>query len=466
MVHAGLDLALKREVAIKRATCNDEAALRRFEREVLITSHLQHPSIVPVLDAGRDLDGNPYYVMRKIEGRSLWDTVRECPSSRTAALPIEGRVALVSRLVAAVEAAGYAHARRIIHRDIKPHNILLGPYGETLLIDWGIAQELEQRVTNTDATLRVAPDLAEAGTVCGTPGFMSPEQARGEPLDERTDVYSLGATCAFVLTGRRPFAADDAPSRAITRAAAGEIDASIETCGAPRELLAILRKAMRPDRNARYATATELAVDLRRWCSGQLVTDTANEPLDTIRVCPPRWLQRHRIAVGVIAFSVAALTSISAMSVRRVVDERDGARAAHAATEAEVDELLQFVLVDARPALASALDTNPSDGALEVIADHAVRRAQTRPLTASRLLASSFGRVVIAHAEHTRGHSTNAREELAHAERDLDVLAQHIAAEAGYARHTAAAKAAAERIRAVRAVLDAAPGRPPTTAPP
>ena len=128
------DRVLDRTVAIKHMLATDGVGLARFEREVRITARLQHPGIVPILDAGRDDDGHPYYVMRKIDGVAL--------AERVAKRTVRDRLALVPAMLAAVDAVAYAHAQGIVHRDIKPWNILLGKFGEALMIDWGLARDL------------------------------------------------------------------------------------------------------------------------------------------------------------------------------------------------------------------------------------------------------------------------------------------------------------------------------------
>src|SRR5262245_58916684 len=131
-VVAATDTALDRPVAIKQVHTDRVEDLLRFEREVRITARLEPPAIVPIHDAGRDELGRPYYIMRRIEGEPLSDRA-------AAARDVRGRLALVPYVLAAVDAAAFAHARGVIHRDIKPWNILIGAYGETLLIDWGLA---------------------------------------------------------------------------------------------------------------------------------------------------------------------------------------------------------------------------------------------------------------------------------------------------------------------------------------
>ena len=347
-----IDLALDRPVAIKHLLASGLEDHARFEREVRITARLQHPSIVPILDAGRDAEGQPFYIMRKIDGEPLSARV-------TAATTARDRIALVPAMLGAVDAAAYAHAQGVIHRDIKPWNILLGPFGETLLIDWGIARDLaavEAMASSTDPSQRDS-GLTRVGHAVGTPGFMAPEQARGEPVDRRADVYSLGATLYFVLTGALPFAGSDATVAISTVAAGGGPDLTKIPPEVPAELGAIVVKALAADRAERYADASELAADVRRFLAGQLVAAhhyTAGERF-------VRWIRRHRIAaavtiVAVIAIAVTAIVAFRSVVVQRDQAQiaRDEAQSARALAEARAEELL----VDRARSLASTDPTS------------------------------------------------------------------------------------------------------------
>ena len=331
-VFEALDIALDRPVAIKQSLTGDAELAERFEREVRITARLQHPGIVPVLDAGRDRDGRPYYVMRKIEGRPLAVLIEQAATAAD-------RLALVPRIAAAVDAVAYAHARGVIHRDIKPWNVLIGPFGETLVIDWGLARELGaagDAPSSPAATADPADGLTRVGSAMGTPGFMAPEQARGEPLDRRADVYALGATLYHAVTGKRPFDGV-APTVAIERAAAGDLpDLARIPDAVPAALTAIVAKALAPAPADRYASAADLATDLRRFLAGQLVAAHRY----TRRELIARWLGRHRIAVAVGAVAVVALAAIATLAIRGVIDARDTARAAQRREAARADDML------------------------------------------------------------------------------------------------------------------------------
>ena len=320
-----MDSVLGRTVAVKLVLSGDQDTLRRFARETRITARLEHPAIVPVHDAG-GVDGNgvPFYVMRRISGRPLEQLVATAEN-------LNARLVLVPHLVASAQAIAHAHERGIVHRDIKPSNILVGELGETIVIDWGLAKELaepddppsphlgpEQIVLDDSDTIKT-----RAGIVYGTPGFMAPEQLRGKPVDERCDVYALGATLYHLLCRKAPHYQRD--GAAMMRAAASRPPTPISemVAGVPAELATIVDTALAFDRTARYANARLLADDLQRFLDGQLVA----AHYYTRRERFGRWLHRHRIAVTVAVAALLTIAAVSGLAVSRVIDERDRADA-------------------------------------------------------------------------------------------------------------------------------------------
>ncbi|MEJ7600444.1 MAG: protein kinase [Kofleriaceae bacterium] len=346
------DRTLKRRVAIKELIENRGHA--RFLREAMITARLQHPSIVPLYDVGRWPSGEPYYSMRLVAGRPL-DAVIAASKS------LDERLALLPHVIAVADAMAYAHSERIIHRDLKPANVLVGEFGETVVIDWGLAKDLvEPEPELEDGPYRLPdapPPLTQAGDVLGTPVYMAPEQAMGKPLDQRADVYAIGAILYELLSGRWPHHGST-PDQVITRLTAGEPVTAIELRqpDVPADLATIVTKAMAHDLAERYPSAGELATDLRRFQTGQLVAAHRYSRATLIA----RWIRRHRAVVGVTAVLLAALAITAVASVRSIVRERN-------ATRAERDRL---ILANAAGELArdptaavAWLKTYPTSGA-------------------------------------------------------------------------------------------------------
>jgi WD40 repeat protein/tRNA A-37 threonylcarbamoyl transferase component Bud32 len=308
------DRRLGRDVAIKEVLAPYLRA--RFEREAMITARLQHPAIVPVYEAGTWPDGSAFYTMRLVSGGTLADAI-----ARTKTL--EDRLALLPHVLALTEALGYAHSRRVVHRDLKPANVLVGEFGETVVIDWGLAKDLDRRVSETAAEPGAGPgspdasDLTRAGSVVGTPCFIAPEQAEGLEIDERADVYALGAILYNLLAGQPPYWDNTEHSAERLVEAARAVPPTPIAQLAPRvppDLRAIVERAMARDRAARYPTAKELAEELRRFEAGQLLGSRQY----TTRELIVRWLRRHRAVIAVAAVAVAVLAIGGAISLAEI----------------------------------------------------------------------------------------------------------------------------------------------------
>jgi serine/threonine protein kinase len=320
-VLAARQVELDRTVALKRIRPDKlhEAARRRFLREAAITARLQHPGIVPIYALGRDDDG-PFYTMPLIEGQTLQEAIdafhgdeslRRDPGRR--ALGFRG---LLQRFIAVCNTMAYAHDQGVIHRDLKPSNIMLGPYGETLVMDWGLAKRLgadDGGEADGDAPSPSPwPDaLTATGAVLGTPQYMSPEQARGEPAGPAGDVFSLGLVLYAILTGKSPYAYAVLQGGDIQRAAreAAVVPPRRRDPGLPGALEAICLKALAARPESRYPTARALADDLSRWL--------ADEPVaayrDSLITRLARWVRRNSHLV--IASAVFTMTAIVALSL-------------------------------------------------------------------------------------------------------------------------------------------------------
>jgi eukaryotic-like serine/threonine-protein kinase len=333
-VFVALDEELHREVALKQILekhADDPTSRARFLLEAEVTGGLEHPGIVPVYGLGTHADGRPFYAMRFIRGDSLKEAIERFHAdgslkndSGRRSLALQK---LLRRFLDVCNAIEYAHTRGVLHRDIKPGNIIVGRHGETLVVDWGLAKapgradagSLDERPLVPSSASGSAETLP--GSALGTPAYMSPEQAAGllEDLGPRSDVYSLGATLYCLLTGRAPFEGDDlgALLRAVQR---GEfppprrLDPSTD-----RALEALCLKAMAVRPEDRYASPRALAEDLERWL--------ADEPVSAHR--EPWWerarrqLKRHRSMVGALAIGgPVAIISLATLAAHEGIAAR------------------------------------------------------------------------------------------------------------------------------------------------
>src|SRR5262249_21886773 len=231
----------------------------RFLEEARITSRLQHPGIPPVHEFGRLDDGRPFLAMKLIEGRTLHELLKQRAS------PANDQPRFVAIFGQGCQAVVYAHSRGVIHRDLKPHNVMVGAFGEVQVMDWGLAKERGARGAEgeTGECLAVAPDATSAGTVLGTLGFMAPEQARGEinRLDQRADVFGLGAVLCVVVTGQPPFVGTDGKAVHL-ESASGDLAGAfsrLDACAADGELIALAKHCLAPDPEQRPRDATAVA---------------------------------------------------------------------------------------------------------------------------------------------------------------------------------------------------------------
>ncbi len=323
-IQVAVDEELHREVALKLlqpGQAGHPDSRRRLLREVAITSQLEHPGIVPVYGLGQLPDGSPVYAMRFIRGESLQAALRRFHQAPAAHAGRERGLAfrqLLTQFVTVCNTVGYAHSRGVIHRDLKPDNIMLGAYGETLVVDWGLARPFGPGVM-ADAGAAADPDPArdggqtQVGTVVGTPAYMSPEQAAGaaDRLGPPADIYSLGATLYALLTGRPPVQ-DRLVSEVLDRVRRGSFARPREVNRhVPPALEAVCLKAMALRPEDRYGSALDLARDVERWLADEPV-GAWREPW---RVTARRWLGRHGTLVTAAAVAVVALAVLAAVTV-------------------------------------------------------------------------------------------------------------------------------------------------------
>ncbi len=326
VVRLAYDHHLGREVAIKELKRDNRgtAAEARFIEEARITGLLEHPGIVPVYELGKRQDGTVYYAMRRLPGRTLQDALLN--------QDLTARLRLLPRLIAVCQAVAFAHSRRVVHRDLKPANVMLGDFGDTLVLDWGLAKQ-QQGDGSADATQPSATDSVRLrstgghttlqGDIMGTPAYMPPEQARGDVahIDARSDVYALGAILYEFLTGRPPYVAPNA-QLAIDQVLRGNLKSPLEfEPDAPRELVAIALHALAHDPKDRYADARAMVLDLEAFAAGGLVGAHTYRRRELLR----RWLRRNLVAVTVVLVALSA--ALGAYRVRG--HQEEGAAQAH-----------------------------------------------------------------------------------------------------------------------------------------
>jgi eukaryotic-like serine/threonine-protein kinase len=307
------DLELGRDVAIKELLSRSRENQGRFLREALITARLEHPGIVPVHEAGQWPDGTPFYAMKLVSGRPLRNLIVE----RTT---VEERIGLLHHVIAVADAIAYAHDRNIIHRDLKPDNVIVGDFGETIVIDWGLAKDLTAKEDASGGPFRSTPadELTATGGILGTPGYMAPEQRRGEDVDQRADVFAIGAMLwELCVLERVPRAAVDDHHRTLRRA------------GIDPDLATIIEKALAPEPKRRYPDAGALAADLKAFKSGARITARSY----SLPALLAHWIRRHRaFAISTCAALVVVATS-AALYVRNIAVERRIAERAQASAE-------------------------------------------------------------------------------------------------------------------------------------
>ncbi len=328
-VYIGYDRTVQRKVAVKllkpELVSNDEAKTR-FLREGAITGSLEHPAIVPIYDSGSTDAGQPYYAMRLIEGKTLREAISELHADRNAPEFEANQRALIRRLTDVCDAIAYAHHHGVIHRDLKPANILLGDYGETVVIDWGLARrDLDEGTeSNGDATDLIdgSPMQTRLGRVLGTPEYMSPEQATGDPskVGRWSDVYCLGAVLYAILTGSSPGGSegDDTAQRIEEAAVSKHPSARERFSGVHPAIDAICSRALSRTPSNRYRSANYLAKDLDLWLSDLPVAAKPDSFLDK----SARFLRKHRrwsaaAGVALVAITVGSLFLASVINDQR-----------------------------------------------------------------------------------------------------------------------------------------------------
>jgi len=378
--HLGRDIAMKEllpNISHSGDTLSVEAPspvrmsvplIARFLQEARITGQLEHPSIVPVYELGHRKDGRLYYTMKLVRGRTLSRAIQQAEN-------LAGRLALLTHVADLCQAVAYAHSRGVLHRDIKPSNVMVGEFGETVVLDWGLAKARNQADVHEEGfaealkALNVGGDgelsKTSYGQIVGTPAYMPPEQARGhlEQVDERSDVYSLGAVLYELLTGTTPHVGES--KLEILLHVIEQTPRPVETLApdAPPELVAICNRALQKDPARRYPSAKELADDVRRFQSGAVVRAYDY----TLRQQLLRFYQRNRATVRTAAAAGLVLVAGLAYYNVRLYQSREGERAQRLAAEQSNAQLQEEVYASTMVAAQKYVNELNVERALEYL---------------------------------------------------------------------------------------------------
>ncbi len=307
------DEHLKRNVAIKilqESSGLDRDRIARFIAEAQIIAQLEHPTIVPVHEIGLMPGGLPYFTMKKLRGKLLSEVINERRVDNSKDF-VRYRKRLLRRFSNLCNGIAYAHSRGVVHRDLKPDNIIIGEYGEIQIMDWGLAKVMgDSPVVKPSeiSTVRNNHSMSTmVGSIAGTPAYMSPEQARGEldRIGSASDIFSLGLLLAEIITLVRVFRSTEPAITLKQVGKAGPIDARIlnKKIHVPGELQAIIAKCTMPDPEDRYQNAELLSDDLKAYLENREVTAMQYSPVDRLR----KWKNRNSKYTGFIIGAAAAL---------------------------------------------------------------------------------------------------------------------------------------------------------------
>ncbi len=337
-------------------------AALRFLREARVTGQLEHPGIVPVYEIGKRDDGTPYYTMRLVRGETLRSAIR-------AAKGLHERLRLLPHFRDICNAVAYAHSRGVVHRDIKPDNIMIGQFGETVVLDWGLAKVRGQSDDRAGEMAQELSALREThgphtvtGRALGTPAYMPPEQARGlvAEIDERSDIYSLGAVLYEILSGEPPFSgrsAEEILGRVLNERPLPILEQEPD---APHDLCAVVEKTLAKDKSERYQSAREVAHEVENYMAGGRVGAYDYSSWELFK----RFVRKNRplsLLILILILSFIGGTAVVFLAWRNAVENE---RTAHLnlalGYQENADRMLQERRYDkAAIYAAAALDHNP-----------------------------------------------------------------------------------------------------------
>ncbi len=454
-VSVAMDCELNREVALKRirTEVDNPVNRQRFTREANITGHLEHPSIVPVYGFGHNSGGQPYYAMRLIRGESLNEAIvrfhradaRPDANQSTTGDIAAGQAApvvhphrldfrglafrrLLEQFIDVCNAIAYAHDQNVAHRDLKPENIMLGKYGETLVVDWGLAKQLDASDDlPSDKRTAEETDLGATldGTIMGSLGYMSPEQACGDwaQVDRHSDIYSLGAILFEILAGQ-------APNRVAVKAINGSDARELRAFGqrlkdspvpsaahvkpsVPHELDSICKRALSRSVPDRFGSAAEIRTNVEAWLANDRVPSHRYSPMEAASL----WIRRHPglsgmslvlvlvLAIGGVLLSTSIERARSsdrvASEMTRLADERfHNALSAHNSMISAVEDELSDT--PGTQEMRRRLLSSPIAGLQDLLANAEETKGAGRSAIWARLLLSRLLRSEVGDLEQAR----------------------------------------------------------------
>lgn len=334
-VYRAYDPSFDREVAVKvlpREMVHNLVFRARFKRELKLIASLEHPAIVPVYDVGEEDDGRQYFVMRYMGGDSLSDWIKK------GVLSLQDTAIIIERLASALD---YAHSKGIVHRDIKPDNVLFDETNHPYLTDFGIAKLTESAVSAT------------GGGSMGTPAYVSPEQAQGAKVDSRADIYGMGVMLYEMLTGKKPYDADSPMSVAVRHITEPVPDILQDRPELPIDVDTVIRTAMAKDKEDRYPTAADLARALSRAAFG----DNRTTPVNSTVLNKPNNSSRSRRRTLIIAGAGLLIAIAGAFALTRQMPFLSAVDATPAAVRTSIPSTVTFTPKPAFTETATAIET-------------------------------------------------------------------------------------------------------------